>query len=167
MIAGRLLVQLRGHRLVRRGVKAAGVPGREGPGRAVVAGTRGRVAADEAAVAGDPGALGGARGGAHHRVVLAVGVRRLPNVLDSGRGHDRRVTVLVGLFLLLALLSGAARVRGGCVTTRLRGGRVKFTGRGDARVVRRVLGRSRVRAATRVNAQRGRRVMMVLTGCVG
>lgn len=72
MVGGGLLVQLRGNRLARGRVQTAGVPGRrEGPRGAVVARTRGRVAAYEAAVAADPRAFRGARGRTDHRIALA------------------------------------------------------------------------------------------------
>lgn len=73
MVAGGLLMQLRGNRLARGRVQTAGVPGRrEGPRGGVVARTRGRVAAYEAAVATDPRALRSARGRTDDRIALAV-----------------------------------------------------------------------------------------------
>lgn len=70
------------------------------------------------------------------------------------------------LVLLLAVLGGGGRVRGGGVPGRLRCRRVELAGRRDARVVRRVLWRPRVGAPARMDAQRGRGVMMVLRGRV-
>ena len=71
------------------------------------------------------------------------------------------------LILLLTVLGRCGRVGGGGVSSRLRCRRVKFAGRRDARVVRRVLRRPRVRTTARVYAQRGRGVMMMLRGRVG
>lgn len=173
VIWGGLLVQLRGHRLTRGRVQAAGVPRRRGERSrgAVVAGTRCRVAAYEAPIAADPRALRRARGRAHHRVALTVASRRgrrLPHVLDNCRCHCRCIAVLMGrrrrlLLLLLALLAARRRrVRRGGVTRCLGGCRVELTGGCHARVVRRVLRRSRVGSACRVYAKRRGAVMMML-----
>lgn len=70
------------------------------------------------------------------------------------------------LILLLAVLGRGGRVGRGRVPARLRRRRVELAGRRDARVVRRVLGRPRVGTAARMDAQRGRGVMMVLSGRV-